>query len=919
MGLALLAWPGVTQGESHGMTGRWAGQGGADRVGPYAHIQPNGIQDICIVLEGLLPQHDIVWAKITGDGGSEWQYNAGHGRYAALVVREPKSRRAVVLIEPDRVETGRAFFIDLRFDNGATVNLTVAGGQADPHLRTPGKALAVKFLGNTGDDLTGHTTAVGPDGLQDVVLRLQNLPEDSPVARVRILADRIQWETGLNPDGHLNAEWVVDQSDPSTGLLYFQPSRTLRTPLQIEVTYANGAMDRVKVRVGRHVAGKPVAPPPTIALAPAKLGVKWHGQDGQSQRDRGDVRLSVVGLPPGRRVVAAGLSDAAGGYWAWRLNDQVPFDISQWDRSLEVIQDVERGRLALFFPPFRDETGASMSLWLMFDDDRMTFTPFDGQACDPFLYGQLPADSTITARPGDDLQALVQQHGRIELAPGIYHLTQPLVLEQPVTITGPREAILEFSQEIDIPWPAAVKIHRSNTTLSGFTIRFATPITWRNDDQFVPAVIGTTDRGEPDYSDPKRNITIENLCILSPESADPSQLAESPRLLHFATAASGRIIGNELRGGMVEVVRGPWIIRGNVYLGCQPGFWAWDFITTRWTHDVIVENNHLRPLPGSGKTWRFLVLAAYGFNNIVRNNVVEGIGVRNDDTIPNPNAAEIVLTEAYTVKFEGRPAAIREGGRVLQLPLVHADIPRSGDCVAILTGEHAGKWFAIAQQITPTVLLMDQPLPGGEYDISIATGFTNLVFEGNTIDSTGSSTAGNLILVGNHFGTVVRNNRLIGGGAFKLASCPTERPNIWGWTHCPYVGDVVEDNIFEDSGGAMLGVEYGPPIKTTRGRTYRAGSFRNNVFRYTADALNTRNFKRHEGQLPAMTVSDPGGLDPADTDLAFENNVAQAPPGQDVQAAVQVRSATLNSQPLVDQTIPLPVQPLPMDAGGGAQ
>src|SRR5690606_19659547 len=103
----------------------------------------------------------------------------------------------------------------------------------------------------------------------------------------------------------------------------------------------------------------------------------------------------------------------------------------------------------------------------------------------------------------------------------------------------------------------------------------------------------------------------------------------------------------------------------------------------------------------------------------------------------------------------------------------------------------------------------------------------------NRIDSTGSSNAGNLILVGNHFGTIVRKNHLISAGAFKLASCPTERPNIWGWTHCPYVGDITEDNVFEDSGGAVYGVEHGQPIKTYAGRTYRHGIFRNNVFRYT--------------------------------------------------------------------------------------
>lgn len=905
---------------SHRITARWGGQVARDLVGPYSELKSNGIRDICIVLDGLPRNHQITWARITGDGGSEWQYNGGHGPYAAALVRSEGSDQAVLFIEPDRVETGRAFFIDLKFDNDAVINLTVAGGRADPALRMPGAEVLAEFRGNTGQDLVGATPAVGPDGLQDVVIGLSNLPADTQLARVRVLAGEMRWESGLNPEGHLNLEVVPDPADATRAQVHLQPPRPLRGSIEIELTYANNARDRLSVRAMRHSANKVVDPPPTVTLTPNRFAVQWHGQDAAGGGDRGDIHLSITGLPRGRSVVAAGLSDAAGGYWAWRANDQVPFEISQWDRSLKVIHDVVGGRLALFFPAFRDERDASMSLWLLFDDGRMTFTPFKGEACDPFLYGEPPATSKVVAKPGDNLHLLAAQHGTIELSPGVYRLTEPLVLDRPITLTGPREAILEFAQETPIPWPAAVKIHRSNTTLRGFTIRFATPVVWKRDELFVPAVIGTTDRGDGHQPDPKRNLTIENMRIESPESADPSQLEECPRILHFASAISGRIIGNELRGGITEFVRGPWIVKDNTYLGCPEGFWAWDAFSTRWTHDVVVENNHLRPLPNSGKTWRFLVLAAYGFNNIVRNNRVENIGIRDDDTIPNPNAAEIVLTEAYTVKFEGCPAAIGDSGRVLQLPLVHVDAPRSGDCVAILTGPHAGRWFPIAQAISPTVLLMDQPLPAGDYDISIATGFTNLLFEGNTIDSTGSSTAGNLILVGNHFGPIVRNNHLIGGGAFKLAACPTERPNIWGWTHCPYVGDIVEGNIFENSGGAMLGSEYGKPIKSTRGRTYRSGVFRNNIFRYDDAALDRPNLNRLDGKVVPMVVSDPGGLDPSDTAVRIENTIVEVPPDRqrNTAAVIHVRSAVLNGKPLVDQPIPVPVQPVAAQINGGA-
>ena len=53
---------------------------------------------------------------------------------------------------------------------------------------------------------------------------------------------------------------------------------------------------------------------------------------------------------------------------------------------------------------------------------------------------------------------------------------------------------------------------------------------------------------------------------------------------------------------------------------------------------------------------------------MIRDNTVIGIGARDDDTVANPNAAEIILTEAYSLHFEGKPAAISPDGRVVQIP-----------------------------------------------------------------------------------------------------------------------------------------------------------------------------------------------------------------------------------------------------------
>ena len=42
---------------------------------------------------------------------------------------------------------------------------------------------------------------------------------------------------------------------------------------------------------------------------------------------------------------------------------------------------------------------------------------------------------------------------------------------------------------------------------------------------------------------------------------------------------------------------------------------------------------------------------------------------------------------------------------------------------------------------------------------------------------------------------------------------------VWGWSHAPFLGAVIEDNILEDAaGGTMLGVEHWPGTSSrTRG------------------------------------------------------------------------------------------------------
>jgi hypothetical protein len=153
---------------------------------------------------------------------------------------------------------------------------------------------------------------------------------------------------------------------------------------------------------------------------------------------------------------------------------------------------------------------------------------------------------------------------------------------------------------------------------------------------------------------------------------------------------------------------------------------------------------------------------------------------------------------------------------------------------------------------------MADPLPAGSYDISISTGFVGETYRHNRIDMRGSSIAGDMILAGNHFGTTVRDNTLLGGrNAFLFLATPTERPNIWGWSHAPFLGVDVQDNTFVDSlEGGVVSVQHSKYIKSNRGRVYLTIHFHNNHFDWSPAFLAAHPHPK------GLTVGDPGGLDP---------------------------------------------------------
>lgn len=160
--------------------------------------------------------------------------------------------------------------------------------------------------------------------------------------------------------------------------------------------------------------------------------------------------------------------------------------------------------------------------------------------------------------------------------------------------------------------------------------------------------------------------------------------------------------------------------------------------------------------------------------------------------------------------------------------------------------------------------------------------------------------AAGFVLVGNHFGTRVAGNHVLGcGEAMRLTAAPTESPGAWGWSHAPFFGLELEGNTFEDSlRGVTIAVEHGPPVKSSRGRVYLSGRSRGNTFRSSAGFLKSRG---EPGPPPALTVGDPRATEPAELVLVAEDDAAAGARG----GSMVVPAATINGRAVVGQTLPL--------------
>jgi hypothetical protein len=838
----------------------------------------------------------------------------------------------------------------------------------NPSLRMPWASVQVSWNGQQeGVDLTGPNAAVGPDGFVDDEVVLSNL-SNFAINYVTITGPAgtgLAWESSPNPDGYAHAEMFRAPNDSTTAKVYFNPfiiksdgtrvdllnSQSLTVTVHYNIfnvdeedTFSNLSLTGAMTDPNRAVP--PASPPPTLDSV-SGVQVTWLGQDGLNLTgEPGDVHIALTGLPSGKTMTGVELSDPARS--SWTLSNGLAYQ--QPSPTDSTTADV-------CFQPTRNEAGAAMVLRITYSDGSMAVIPFTGGSCDvgKRLVDTRPSGSTVTANNATDLYNDVANTsvGTVKLVGSrIYSLSSPLIINHPITIMGPGPSsmpTLTFSQADSTKFATAIIINSGHVTLRGFGVNFSGTFNWSNDGSvnFGPAVIGTATNFDninypstwPATSTPLVDINILSMNINAPTIPD-SQFSQSnpvaaPNLIRLYSALSGQVKNNVLKGGGVFLQNGPWTVTGNQYRGTQPGTYSSQVFGMWWSHDVVLSGNTAQPdgdpnenpyNPSSlsGRTWRFLVENYAGYDNQILNNTSNDLGPRDTDVNYGPpgsnellgaNSPENILTESFSVHFEGLPLAVSDGGLILQIPAPQNGVANTGDVVSILSGPFAGKWYMVAQQINSTTYLMQNALPSGSYNISISnSGYVNQTFQGNTINTRGgeNASAADLVLAGNNFGTQIISNNFLGGG-IRLEAAATNDPSIppysWGWSHAPFMGALIQDNTFEDTNmvghtvPSFIGVDHSPYTNTSWGRTYMSATIAGNLFQWSNKPVDP-----NLGQ-PGYTTTAYPWLDPNELRLTIPMtgnvNLGEGPPGSTASVALQVSAANVNGTAVSNQQIVL--------------
>ncbi len=268
-----------------------------------------------------------------------------------------------------------------------------------------------------------------------------------------------------------------------------------------------------------------------------------------------------------------------------------------------------------------------------------------------------------------------------------------------------------------------------------------------------------------------------------------------------------------------------------------------------------------------------------------------------------------MLTEAYTVFYEGLTASVSSNGLIVQTYAPQLSGARPGDVLAILSGSQAGQWREITAVLNATTYILNAPITPGTFAVSIDTGMIDGLWLNNTVVAGPDSEAIGLVLAGNNFGTeVVGNNFSNVDFGFQITAYASEYPITWGWTHAPALGIVIDSNTFENTeSGALLGVTHSTYIKANGGRVYYSGSFTDNTGIWTAAYIAAQAAAGDTSPNLLLTIDEPTGNDSGEVQLTMSGNTVIGPSAVVGAPTLLINAGTINGVAETNQQVVLPV------------
>ncbi len=753
-------------------------------------------------------------------------------------------------------------------------------------------------------DLTNRSAAVGPDGFEDVQVELKGLSVDSEVESIDVetLGGGQQWSYGTNQQNHWSAEFVRSPATASSGRLVLSvpmidSGLLTGKSLKISLTYTSGVKAESSVFVGKYSPemAMPAALLPQIRETEARAS--WVGSVSASRAGQGAVRIEIDEVKNFQQITSITVSEPSGTNFIYHSGRDRHIENNSRDLYVEPL---DHSRLRLDFIPNRDLKGHPLSICLLAEDKSMQIIDLVAGKMD--LARVIPEHGLkkSKANPSIDLQLLIDQGGTIELSEGVYKLNTPLVIRKPVSITAAdnSRAVLQFRSNSHQFWSSAIKISSGGVSLEGFEIECPATIPWNSEVVDGPALIASSSDkeqkqgGQSLYSGVRLSrLKISSSSVLPQISKnDPIQAV---RLIRMSNVSQGIIENCILQGGGILLTEGPWLIRQNRYDGPPGGSISNEVILAHRPFDLIIESNRIEPLARFGDVKQFVQIRGRATSVRIGGNLVRNIGTRDLRNGKSDTVIPMIEAGSRRIKFEGEPLYISSAGDTVVFPGTLDLEPEVGDCIAILSGENAGRFHVVRQILGKGAIRVDPPINALNQAInppavSLSSGFKQMVIYKNTIEAR-TSEDNHIALKGNHFGTIVMNNVFEGGSAcLQAVSPPTESPMKPGWSHAPMSSLIIHGNVTRDPEKPMkFSVIRGKEIKSSENRVYFSGQ------------LNFNRLALPPSGIP-VEVGDPNPGDPKSLQMLMSNNETGAG-----SAEIKVIGAVVNGSLIIDQKIPL--------------